>query len=106
MQATTPYVEVPGDNKEGYDHHDVHVRERIMGRAGSCVAMSHTLAVWRFGFSRNSESAMAYGVYTEIDGFLWVLATRRTGKIKEQWTGYAINLPPKYRKVIEWEPTA
>jgi len=72
--------------------------------------MSDRLAVWRFGFLRGSDAADAFGV--EIDeasdpegyGFLWVLATRRTGKVEESWRGYAMELSPAVRRVIDWEP--
>lgn len=34
-------------------------------------------------------------------GFLWVLATRKAGVIKDQWRGWATNLPPSFRNVID-----
>src|SRR5574337_987617 len=55
---------------------------------------------------KGSADALHGGGY----GFLWVRATRRTGKVKESWRGYAMELPPSFRKVIEWtgmvHPTA
>ena len=109
MQATIPHVEVPGDNES-----------RIMARDGHCIGMSDKLAVWRFGYVFNRvqegfeyrghaeahnvsiEDSAAFGV--EYYGFLWVLATRRTGKIRDTCRGWAIDLPKQFLKVIEWQP--
>jgi len=101
MQATIPYVQVPGDNES-----------RIMARDGNCVGMSDKLAVWRFGycFNRIGEGfeyishAEAHGVSIEGNAFMWVLATRKTGKIKATHFGFAFELPRDFRKVIEWLP--
>lgn len=106
MKAVKPYVEVPGDNPvdKGY------VRARIMARCGDLAGMTDSLAVWRFGFSPDSEAARAYGVKIPTvgksskktwPGFMWVLATRKTGKVKEIFFGYAIELPDHFRKVID-----
>jgi hypothetical protein len=99
MQAAIPWIEVPGDNEE-----------RIMARSGSCVGMNPTLAVWRFGFMIMSETGIAHNVAikstgSEEYGFLWVLATRKTGKVKQTFRGFAIELPSKFRQVIDWEPS-
>lgn len=98
MQATTPHVDVPGDNADALNG----IRPRIMGRSGECVGMTNELAVWRFGFLPDSESADAFGVRIDSprEGFLWVLATRRTGKVRETYRGYAIELPAGFRRVI------
>jgi hypothetical protein len=99
MKAVNPYVEVPGDNSE-----------RIMARSGDCVGMNPTLAVWRFGFMITSEAGIAYNVAikstgSEEYGFLWILATRKTGKVRDSFRGFAIELPDKFRQVIDWEPS-
>lgn len=100
MQATTPFVEVPGDNAS-----------TIMARSGTCLGMNPTLAVWRFGFAPGSEASRMHNVWLHNEddgpgwqGFMWVLATRKTGKVKDTFRGYAVHLPRKYRNVINWEP--
>jgi hypothetical protein len=102
MKAVMPYVEVPGDNEEIINNW---LRPRIMGRGGTCMGMTNNLAVWRFGAMPGSEFATAYGVSLpeHNGGFLWVLATRKTGKIRETFNGYAIELPTKFRNVIDFE---
>jgi hypothetical protein len=82
------------------------VRAKIMARCGECVGMNDKLAVWRFGFSPGSEAARAYGLFIDkgeevSPGFMWVLATRKTGVVKDTFFGYAIELPAKFRKVID-----
>lgn len=97
MRAAAPYPRVPGDSEDGK-----------MRRSGTLMGMSNTLAVWRFGWSEESERGYESDVYiTETKegyGFLWVLATRKTGKIQEEWRGYALGLPLQYRSVLDWEP--
>ena len=101
MQATIPHVEVPGDRDN-----------RLMARDGHCMGMSDKLAVWRFGYIFGSHLAMYSGCYitnetafgTEYHGYLWILATRKTGKIKERFRGYATDLPKEFKRVIEWLP--
>lgn len=93
MRACTPYPEIIGDNDE-----------RVMARSGSLVGFNLTHAVWRYGFLPESESAKVHGVNSG-SGFVWVLATRKTGKIKEAYHGFALELPRNFREVIEWEPT-
>lgn len=107
MRAIKPSVDVPGDNTLT-NHNRPWLRERIMDRCGELMGMNRDLAVWRFGFSPESEAAQAYGVCIpkmgkEWPGFLWVLATRRTGKVKEKWLGYAIELPSNFRAVIDFD---
>jgi len=97
---------VPGDSED-----------QIMLRSGDCVGISDKLAVWRFGFAPGSDSAKAHGVEVSdwsrcsdtndpngSGGFVWVLCTRKTAKVKEVFRGYALNLPENFRNVIEWEP--
>jgi hypothetical protein len=93
MRATTPHVTVPGDSED-----------RIMARSGQCLGMSKDRAVWRFGFSPRSERAFQTGTFIEGYGFLWVLATRKLGVVKDTFRGYAVELPESYRKVLRWEP--
>ena len=97
MQATTPHTLVPGDNEL-----------QIMARSGTCVGLSNRLAVWRFGYVQKSLEASDHMVSIEENnmghGFLWILATRKTGKIKDRFRGYAVELPTKYRQVLDWEP--
>jgi hypothetical protein len=103
MRLCRPWIEVPGDSGEGHEW----LRPNIMNRGGDCVGISDTMAVWRFGFGPSSEAAIAYGVHTSDfleNGFVWVLATRKTGKVKEVFRGLALNLPDHFRKVIDWEP--
>jgi hypothetical protein len=95
-----PSVDVPGDNENTIDGW---VRPKIMGRSGDCVGMTEQLAVWRFGAVPGSEFAKAYGVHSPKDmGFLWVLATRKTGRVREMFRGYAFEIPQKFRDVIEF----
>ncbi len=102
MRATPPYPEVPGDNYEVIGL----LRERIMARSGDCLGMNERLAVWRFGFLPNSEAANAYGVAVEDgEGFLWILATRKTGKVRASFRGYALDLPREFRTVIDGPDT-
>lgn len=125
MRPVQPTIEVPGDNADelhlpGRSGDEV-MRQRIMARSGNVVGMSVDHVVWRFGFCSGSEAANAFGVeITEVTpadtegesepptpnqyGFLWVLATRRTAKVKATFRGYALELPDEFRKVIEWEP--
>ena len=93
---------IPGDSED-----------QIMLRMGSCVGISNDRAVWRFGFAPNSPAATAFGVELSDwipepgqgnGGFVWVLCTRKTAKVKEVFRGYALNLPENFRNVIEWEP--
>jgi hypothetical protein len=129
LNAATPYVEVPGDNLDEIELVTTYqdettttqrVRLRIMGRSGSLMGISGRyfgtfgkyggiqrvepdLAVWRFGFHSGSEQAKAYGVsMPDGQGFMWVLATAKTGKVKEIWYGYALDLPDNFRRVIDW----
>lgn len=104
MRATPPHVDVPGDNAERLlAGRFERVRPHIMRRSGECCGMTATQAVWRFGFSRGSESAQAYGVWLDPDvrGFLWVLATRKTGKVLETFQGFAYELPAHFNEVID-----
>lgn len=71
----------------------------IMHRSGELVGLSPNMAVWRFGFVAGSDSAEAFGCST--DSFIWVLATRRAGRIKEVVTGWALNLPASFQNVID-----
>jgi hypothetical protein len=105
MKAVTPYVEVPGDNEESIfdDSTGEELRPYIMARSGTCMGMNPKYAVWRFGILKGSEAANAYSVFT-TDGFLWVLATRKTGKVKQMWNGFAMDMPDLFRKIIDWEP--
>lgn len=106
MRAAKPYVDVPGDNpQEPPDK--IWLQPRIMARGGDLVGMNREFAVWRFGFRPGSEASTAYGISLPegYPGFLWVLATRKTGKIKESWIGYAIDLPAKFRNIIDFEVT-
>src|SRR5215831_4451510 len=99
MRAVTPYVEVPGDNDK-----------RIMAHGGACMGMTEKLAVWRFGFLPDSPASRAYGVSVRsnlpphflANRFMWVLATRKSGKVKDEFFGFAIELPDTFRKVIDW----
>jgi hypothetical protein len=78
----------------------------IMHRTGELLGVSKDLAVWRFGFVEGSEAANAYGCHIPADpetgaiGFLWVLATRRSGKVKETIRDWAVNLPDNFHQVI------
>jgi hypothetical protein len=101
MKATWPEIRVPGD---GPDPTGVN---NVMWRSGDCMGMTRHDAVWRFGFIHNSPAAIAYGVSLPEDykGYLWVLAIRKTGKIKDFWSGYAKDLPDDFRMVMDWEPT-
>lgn len=105
MRATMPHVEVPGDNAETINNYGWEIRPHIMARSGTLMGLNQYAALWRFGFKKGSEAANAYGVsITETDedkGFLWVIATRSQGKIKEMFRGYAIELPDVYRRVME-----
>lgn len=102
MRALPPHIEVPGDNAELlWLANGKTVRPNIMRRSGECVGMTAELAVWRFGFSPESEYASAFGVHFTGQGFLWVLATRRTATIRETFEGYAVDLPPRIGRVIE-----
>lgn len=109
MRAMIPYPEIPGDNAEpiliprwNNPASPVEIRPMIMTRSGDCLGMTETLAVWRFGFRPGSEAAGAYGVSLPEDfsGFVWVLATRKTGKVKEIFNGFAFEIPAHFRKVI------
>lgn len=114
MKAAMPHVVVPGDNELMITHfcshfENIDIRPNLMARNGTCMGMNRDTAVWRFGQMVESEAARAYGVnIVENDevgyGFLWVLATRKTGKVLREWRGYAIQMPKKFRQVIEWEP--
>lgn len=116
MKAMMPYIEVLGDNEtsktllaaKGNSYYQL--RPNIMARSGSFMGMTRDLAVWRFGYSPESEAASAYGVSipkshnsNEWPGFLWILATRKTGKVKESFFGYAVELPQHFKDVIEKE---
>jgi len=94
MRLVKPYIEVPGDN-----------RVNIMARSGDCLGLNFYFSVWRFGFMPLSEAAQAYGVSIDnpSEGFLWVLATRKIGTVKDTFRGYAIELPDKFRRVIDGE---
>ena len=133
MIAVPPYPNVPGDNESEVTRHTIinvayTVRARIMARTGVCRGMNAERAVWCFGFVKHSESAKAFGVSIEeptcayhvdngrqsdslddpcacADGFLWILATRKTGKIVSTFRGYALDLPAAYRAVIDAEVT-
>lgn len=102
MKAMKPFVEIPGDNE-----HDINgfVHPHIMARTGELMGIYRNEAVWRFGATSDSEFAKAYGVSlpTGFPGFVWVLATRKTAKIRETWIGYAIELPARFRNVIDFE---
>ena len=105
MKAVNPWPDVPGDNKADIPlGRGAVIRENIMARSGTLVGMNRTHALWRFGFTRGSEAADAFRTHIESDGFLWVLATRKTGKIKETTTGFALELPDNFSEVMEWEP--
>ena len=94
MQATIPHIKVLGDN-----------HENVMARDGHCLGMSDKLAVWRFGYLHGSFHAVMLACNVPIgEGFTWVLATRKTGKVVETWNGYGIDLPHRFRQVIEWLP--
>ena len=100
MRATPPFPEVPGDNEHANDIWGT--RERIMARSGDIVGFTAREVVWRFGFLPGSEAANAYGVaINDGEGFVWVLATRKTGKVRATFRGFAVELPPEFRKVIE-----
>lgn len=91
MRATPPYPSVPDDNAD-----------RIMARSGTLMGMSDRYGVWRFGFSKGSDSAKAHGVSTPH--FLWVIATRKTGKVWLEQYGNYTELDPMFQKVMDWEP--
>lgn len=97
MQATPPYIDVPGDPTTDSEW----LRSRIMARSGALIGFGAERCVWRFGFLPGSEAANAYGVALEGHGFLWVLATRKTGKVVDTFRGWALELPDTYRKVID-----
>lgn len=104
MRATPPHINVPGDNDTMLTLPSGRkLGEHIMGRSGDLVGMTTREAVWRFGFGPNSESAGAFGVSLPEDfkGFLWVLATRKTGKIKDTCDGMWVELPSNFKRVIE-----
>lgn len=105
MQAVRPHVDVPGDNA-GYLNQG-HTHPLIMARSGDLVGFDADLAVWRFGFTNGSEAARAYGVSlpNTVVGFVWVLATRKTGKVREHFIGYSTQLPAPWRNVIERDST-
>lgn len=100
MRATMPEVVVPGDNEEQIDE----TRPHLMARNGTCMGMSDTRAVWRFGQLQLSEAAQAYGIYIAISepGFMWVLAERTTGDEIQRFFGAAMNLPKSFRQVLDW----
>lgn len=107
MRFMSPHVDVPGDNAEPITLPDgSELRARIMGRSGDLVGGNSQEAVWRFGFLPESESAHAYGVSIperrdEGHGFMWVLATRKTGHVREVFHGYAVELPANFNGVID-----
>jgi len=82
-------LDLPGDSQD-----------RIMDCSGQLVGFNKQLGIWRFGFWSNSDAAKAYGVST--NGFLWVLATLKTGKRKAIVKGgYASHLPKPFKTVLE-----
>lgn len=117
MEATPPSVDILGDNfteikmgtscdNSGYvtvkaTRHWT-LRPRIMARSGVCLGMNKTHAVWRFGFSKGSECADAFGVHTPE--YLWVVATRKMGKPSAMFQGVYIELPEHFKKILRWEP--
>lgn len=92
MQATLPHLDViVGDSPDS-----------IMSRSADLVGMTDKHAIWRFGFLPHSEAATAYGcAISDGEGFVWVLATRRTGKVLDTCRGYALDLPARFRRVID-----
>lgn len=100
MRAARPYIEIPGDNETDLGF----VRPRIMARGGELMGIYKDEAVWRFGAIPDSEFANAYGVSLpqNYPGFVWVIATRKTAKVRETWTGYALNLPTRFRNIIDF----
>lgn len=73
----------------------------VMAHDGECMGMSTELALWRFGWSATSPYAKVFNCHYTGDGFLWVLATRRAGKVKETWSGFALHMPPHFRAVSD-----
>lgn len=102
MQATPPYPDVPGDNADyiGDIGNPEAIRPRIMARSGQLVGWNDRYAVWCFGFTPGSDAANAFGVAIEGGGLLFVLATRRTGKVRETFQGWGLNMPKAFRKVV------
>lgn len=115
MRWMPPHIDVPGDNEdvipyprdhgyvEGADFKQPEIRPNIMGRSGEFLGGNDMYGVWRYGFSDGSEAGLAYGVSLPTDhpGFLWVLATRRTGHISATFEGFAVELPKRFRQVID-----
>lgn len=126
--AVMPHIDIPGDNThervlEAFPPYRQVLRTRIMARSGNLHGFDDNLAVWAFGFDERSEAAAAYGVSMSSDygdisenqspdeiaeqverasvGPLWVLATRRTGKVKETWRGPFIHLPAAFKRVVD-----
>lgn len=97
MRFHRPSVEVPGDNVDisDPDHH-------IMQRMGEIIGYDHEQGVclWRFGFLPGSRLAEWSGVHFSGAGFLWVRA-ERNGTALDTFTGYAMNLPKEYDRVID-----
>jgi hypothetical protein len=87
MIIIQPFVKLQEDNEK-----------RIMARSGAIVGFSRTRAVWRFGFLPGSDSAQAHGI--AADEFLFVLADYR-GEILATFNGFALNLPKRFKKVID-----
>lgn len=88
-----PYPDIPGDSED-----------KIMARTGEMLGFDKNFSVSRFGFIPGSIEAQAHGVcIPDNQGFVWVLATRKTGKIKDTFRGYALELPARFRNVIDRE---
>jgi hypothetical protein len=104
MQATRPDVEVPGDNEQDLNIQQplpVYIRARTMARSGECLGMSEYSAVWRFGYRHGSERHTQTSIKMD-NAFLWVLADRKSGEVVDKFEGAAINLPERFRNVLEW----
>ena len=103
MRAVRPIyaVTVPGDNED-----------RLMAKMGEIVGYDDNLVVWRFGFAPNSPLAEATGLEVRDwdsddeyeGGFVWAIATRKTGSVREVFRGFAIELPNSFQRVIDYEP--
>lgn len=98
MRWISPHIDVPGDNPRS---DDLEHPGRIMARSGDFLGGNERQGAWRFGFGAGSESAEAYGVHFTGRGFLWVLATRKTGKVLDTCEGFAVELPETFTKVID-----
>lgn len=88
MQPVKPFsLSIDGDSKD-----------RIMARSGEIVGFSKTRVVWRFGFMPDSDMARAFNA--SCDSFTWVIAGYN-GRIFDTFKGYGLNLPERFKKIIE-----